>query len=99
MTLDLRDCILFGPALPESFVRFELEPVLAKLGLLSKAQDKRFEQAWDTLRRQLRHLGGSGGPQRVCNHVIVPLAHCLGYGIPLRQDEVSPAKEWKTAAG
>ena len=31
----------------------------------------------------------SGGPQRVCNQVLVPLAHCLGYGVPLRQDEVS----------
>jgi hypothetical protein len=88
VTLDLRDCDLFGPALPEPFVRFELEAVLARLGLLPKAPDNRFEQAWDALRRQLRHLGGSGGPQRVCNHVIVPLAHCLGYGAPLRQDEV-----------
>ncbi|HXA21097.1 MAG TPA: hypothetical protein VNW90_02275 [Acetobacteraceae bacterium] len=89
MTFDLRDCTLFGPALSESFVRFELEAVLAKLGLLSKAQDKRFEQAWDALRRQLCHLGGSGGPQRVCNQVIAPLAHSLGYGAPQRQDEVS----------
>ena len=89
MTLELSDCVLFGPALPEPFVHFELEAVLGKLGLLSKAQDRRFEQAWDALRRQLRHLGGSGGPQRVCNHVIVPLAHCLGYGAPSRQDEVS----------
>ena len=88
MTLDLGDCDLFGPALPEPFVRFELEAVLARLGLLPKGQDKRFEQAWDTLRRQLRLLGGSGGPQRVGNLVIVPLAHCLGYGAPLRQDEV-----------
>ncbi len=89
MTVDLRDCDLCGPALPEPFVRFELGAVLARLGLLSNAQDKRFEQDWDALRRQLRLLGGSGGPQRVCNHVIAPLAHCLGYGAPVRQDEVA----------
>jgi hypothetical protein len=89
VTLDLRDCDLFGPALPEPFVRFELETVLSRLGLLRIAQDKRFEQVWDALRRQLRHLGGSGGPQRVCNHVIAPLAQCLGYGALQRQDDVS----------
>ena len=88
MTLDLRDCVLFGPALPEPFVRFDLAALLARLGLL-KEQGKRFEQDWGALRRQLRVLGGVGGPQRVCNQVLVPLAHCLGYGVPLRQDEVS----------
>lgn len=89
MNLDLGDCVLFGPALPEPFVRFELGPLLTKLGLMPKVRGIRFERAWDALHRQLRVLGGSGGPQRVCNHVLVPLAHCLGYGAPLRQDEVS----------
>jgi hypothetical protein len=88
MTLDLRDCLLFGPALPEPFVRFELAALLARLGLL-RQPGKRFEQDWGALRRQLRVLGSLGGPQRVCNQVLVPLAHSLGYSVPLRQDEVS----------
>src|SRR5207249_10531944 len=71
------------------FVRFELESLLARPGLLPKAEGKRFEQSWDALRRPLRVLGGSGGPQRVCNHMLVPLAQCLGYGPPQRQDQVS----------
>jgi hypothetical protein len=89
LTFDLSDCVLFGPALPEPFVRFKLAPQLARLGLLSNSQGRRFEQAWDAMRRQLRQLGAMGGPQRVCNHVIVPFAQSLGYGAPLRQDEVS----------
>jgi hypothetical protein len=89
MTLDLRDCVLFGPALPEQFVRYELGPLLCRLGLLPTGPNRRLERAWDELRRRLRLLGGSGGPQRVCNHVIAPLAQSLGYGAPVRQDAVS----------
>jgi hypothetical protein len=89
VTLDLRDCALSGPALPGPFVRFELAAVLARLGLPPNATTGRLEQSWHALRRRLRLLGGSGGPQRVCNQVIVPLADCLGYGAPRRQEDIA----------
>ena len=86
MTLDLRDCTFSGPALPEPFVQFELAAQLAKLGVLVKIHDKDFERDWGALRRQLR---STGGPQSVCNHVVAPLAECLGFDHPARQDDVA----------
>ena len=73
---------------PSRSVRFELAAVLDRRGLLPKS-GKPFEQAWDTVRRQVRMLGGAGGPLRVHNHIIAPLAPCLGYGNPERQDKVA----------
>jgi hypothetical protein len=90
---------MFGPALSEPFVHFELGPLLARLALPPKTPGKLFEQNWDKLRRQLRVLGGSGGPQRVCNHVIVPLAHCLATALRCVRTKLRRAKAWKTAAG
>jgi hypothetical protein len=86
MTLDLRDCTFSGPALPEPFVQFELAAHLAKLGLLVNRHGKDFERDWGALRRQLR---STGGPQSLCNHVIAPLAECLGFDHPARQDDVA----------
>lgn len=88
MSLDLSECSVSGPGLPESFLRFEFPAVLDKCGLLPKS-DKSFEQGWDAVRRQLRALGGVGGPLRVSNHIIAPLASCLGYGTPQRQEAVA----------
>lgn len=88
MSLDLQDCTASGPALPEPFLRFELAELLNRRGLLPKS-GKPLEQAWTLLRRQLRELGGAGGPLRVHNHVIVPLAPALGYGAPQRQEQVA----------
>ena len=85
MTLDLRDCGFIGSALPEAFVRFELDAQLSRLGLLSHTEGTSFEREWNVLRRQLRLIGGA---QRVCNHVIAPLAERLGFDRPLRQDDV-----------
>ncbi len=87
MTLDLGACDFAGPALPEPFVRFELAGHLTRLGLL-KTATRSLERSWHTLREQLRLLGNAGGPQRVHNHVIAPLASCLGYGAPRRQPEI-----------
>jgi hypothetical protein len=86
MTLDLRDCTFYGPALPEPFVQFELAAQLARLGLLVNIQHKDVERNWGVLRRQLR---STSGPQSVCNHVVAPLAECLGFGHPARQDDVA----------
>jgi hypothetical protein len=86
MTLDLRDCAFSGPALPEPFVHFELAAQLAKLGLLTNANSKA-ERNWSDLRRQLKLVGGLAGPQRICNHLLVPLARQLGFAQPTRQEE------------
>ena len=84
MSLDLRDCTTGGAALPEPFLRFELEPILARHGLL-RAPDPAH---WTALRRGIRGLGRIGGPQRVHNHVVAPLSRVLGYGDPTRQEGV-----------
>jgi hypothetical protein len=88
VNLDLHECTTSGPGLPESFLRYELAAQLDKHGLLPKL-DKPFEKAWDAARRQLHMLSGAGGPLRVHNHIIAPLAACLGYGPPQRQDPVA----------
>ena len=84
MSLDLRDCTVGGAALPEPFLRFELEAVLSRHGLL------RIPDAthWAAVRRGIRGLGRIGGPQRVHNHVVAPLSLVLGYADPSRQDTV-----------
>ncbi len=89
MNVDLSDCTFYGPALPEPFVRFDLGALLARRGLLTNTHGNAFEQEWSTLRRQLRLVGATGGPQRVCNHVIAPLAQRLGFDRPIRQDAVA----------
>jgi len=88
MTLQLHDCTVSGPAIARSFLDFELPDLLQRRGLLPKS-GKPFEQAWQDLRRQIRGLGATGGPLRVHNHVIAPLAACLGYAAPLRQEPVA----------
>jgi len=49
--LELSDCTFFGHALPEPFVKLELEGRLAKEGLLSEAtgaERRRLEEEWET---------------------------------------------------
>ena len=84
MSLDLRDCTVGGAALPEPFLRFELEAVLSRHGLLRKPDATH----WTAVRRGIRGLGRIGGPQRVHNHVVAPLSLVLGYGDPSRQETV-----------
>lgn len=83
MPLDLiPDCTFIGPALPEPFVRFELEAALTKAGLLSKTtgnDGRTLQESWESYRRKLRELVGSGGPERVRNHVFEPLVARLTY--------------------
>jgi hypothetical protein len=73
-----------GAALPEPFLRFELESTLARLGLIAMPDTAH----WAALRRGVHTLGRIGGSQRVHNHVVVPLSRVLGYGDPLRQEPV-----------
>lgn len=91
MALDLGDCTFFGPALPEPFVKFELEDLLRKKGLLPKAtgaEGKALAASWDSYRRSLRALGDAGGPVRVFNQVLAPLQDRLGYATSQRSDLV-----------
>jgi hypothetical protein len=91
MPLALRDCTFAGPALPEPFVKFELERQLAKLSPIPKEtgpESRALQDQWDTYRRKLRSLGESGGDLRVLHHVVEPLAPLLGYGAPQREEKV-----------
>jgi len=88
MSLDLHDCTASGPAFPEPFLRFELPELMHRRGLLPKS-GRHLESAWQAVRRQIRSLAGAGGPLRVNNHVIAPLAPCLGYSAPQRQEPIA----------
>jgi len=82
VALDLRDCSFFGPALPEPFVKYQLEKHLKKRELLQKStgdEGKALRESWDVYRRKLRMLGEQGGERRVANHVLEPLVQRLGY--------------------
>lgn len=83
MSLNVLDhCVFNGPALPEPFVRFELEKELAKQGLLDKTTGeagKKLQAEWDVYRRKLRDLDVRGGPLRVRHCVLDPLVERLGF--------------------
>jgi CheY-like chemotaxis protein len=83
MALNLTtDCTFTGPALPEPFVKFNLEAELNRLSLLPKAagpEARALDEHWQFVRRKLRNLVTHGGGLRVQNHVIEPLLAQLGY--------------------
>jgi hypothetical protein len=82
MALDLSSAKFIGPALPEPFVKFDLEKILSQNNLLPKTtgeEGKKLQEIWDAYRRKLRMLGSQGGAIRVRNHVIDPLIQILGY--------------------
>jgi hypothetical protein len=82
MALDLSDCQFQGPALPEPFVKLELEKEVLRLKCLPKttgAEAKELAEQWQVYRRKLRELAASGGSLRVRSHVIEPLQALLGY--------------------
>ncbi len=96
MTLELlQHCTFTGPALPEPFVRFELEKELTKAKLLPKTtgnEGKELDEAWQVYRRKLREAT-RGGALRVRNHVIAPLVKLLGY------DRIESGGEVETREG
>ncbi len=99
--LDLRDCAFFGHALPEPFVKLELEGRLGKAGLLPRvagAEKKRLEEEWEAYRRALRNLGSAGGPSHVVNRVVVPLREPLGY-LALEREEAVETREGEEDGG
>lgn len=82
MPLELNDVQFHGPALPEPFVKFELERELTRLRLLRRTtgeEGRQLKEAWNAYRHKLRLLAASGGSLRVFNHVIEPLVPLLGY--------------------
>lgn len=82
MPFDLSDTRFTGPALPEPFVKFELENELTKLKLLPKnigTEGKQLKDDWDVYRRHLAQLAVRGGYVRVRNQAIEPLCQRLGY--------------------
>lgn len=91
MVLDLGDCVFFGHALPEPFVKMDLEGHLDRAKLLPKTtgpEAKALGNQWDAYRRKLRALGENAGPVRVANHVFEPLTSRLGYATFRREAEV-----------
>jgi hypothetical protein len=95
MALVLGDCSFSGPALPEPFVKLELDDHLVKAKLLAKrtgAEAKRIEDGWEVVRKKLRLLGEHGGAVRVANHVLEPLLAPLGYATVERTGEVKTSK-------
>lgn len=98
MALDLKDCTFFGPALPEPFVKFELENLLNKDKLLPSnvgIEGKQLQNEWDNYRRKLRDLGEQGGPIRVINHVFEPLIKLLGYDAIEKAEPVTTREDSK----
>jgi len=92
MALDFRDCEFFGPALPEPFVKFDLEEHLNRANLLAKgtgAEGRQLQERWEIYRRKLRELVGAGGDRRVYNNVLEPLVEQLGYARSTKQSQVS----------
>jgi hypothetical protein len=97
VALDLTDCQFTGPALPEPFVKFELDNELTKLKLLPKTtgtEGKQLKEDWDAYRRHLAQLAVRGGPLRVRNHAIEPLRKRLGY-----TGEIESAPDVETREG
>lgn len=82
MSFNLSSAKLIGPALPEPFVKFDLEKILNQHNLLPKTTGeagKILQELWDRYRRKMRDLGSHGGKIRVRNHIIDPLIEVLGY--------------------
>src|SRR5580700_5909768 len=97
MSFDLTDTQFTGPALPEPFVKFELENELTKMKLLPKttgSEGKQLKGDWEAYRRHLSQLAVRGGRLRVRNQAIEPLRARLGY-----TDEVESAPDVETREG
>jgi hypothetical protein len=78
----LQHATFTGPALPEPYVRYEMEKDLQRLKLIPGASGKEREElqkSWAVYRRILRELVAQGGAVRVRNHVLEPLIPRLGY--------------------
>jgi hypothetical protein len=86
MTLSLGDDVLFqGPALPEAFVRHELEKLLGA----HLPKPRAVQGQWEKYRKSLRQpLTLQSGRWRIKNIVLDPLAALLGYEVKPGGDPV-----------
>lgn len=76
-----QDTTITGPALPEPFVKLNLEGEIRSLLPPSTGEEAAaLRQWWNTYRNHLRLLVSQGGPRRVQNQVIEPLLECPGFG-------------------
>lgn len=101
MELRLDDCTFSGHALPEPFVRFDLEGLLQQAKLFPKTtgqEGRALSDAWESYRRRLGALGNQGGPARVASHVLEPLAARLGYAT-FRRDGAVVTREGEEDGG
>jgi len=91
MAFDLSLLKFIGPALPEPFVKFDLEKVLNQNNLLLKTtgeEGRKLQASWDAYRRKIRELGVNSGPIRVRNHIIEPLLGLLGYSAIIDSEKI-----------
>lgn len=96
MAFDLSDCQFHGPALPDPFVKFELERELNRLRLLPKTtgnEARQLKEQWEVYLRKLRALAASGGALRVFHHVVEPLLPLLGYARYETSDQVQTRED------
>src|SRR6186997_2376401 len=90
------DCTFYGPALPEPYVRFELEKALAKHKLLPDADGlagQALRDDWDVFRRKLRDVSPNSGPLAITNRILEPLVDRHGYA------KIAPADAVLTREG
>lgn len=105
MTLDFlrqSDCTFTGPALPEPFVRFELERVLRKHDLLPATNGlagQTLRDQWDIFRRKLRDVSTNSGPVAIANRILEPLAERLGYKPKLAKSDDVTTREGEEPGG
>jgi hypothetical protein len=79
------DCEFSGPLLTSGFVSSGLDPLLSRLRLYPGESDT----TWSRFIRELREFASTGGPLRVLNHVLKPLASALGYSDVTATDPIS----------
>ena len=100
VTLELSDCVLFGPALPEPFVHFELEARAGEVGLAVQG-------AGQTLRTSLGRAASPASPSRRFGWTAARLQSCHRAARALSglrravcaRTRCRRARAWKTAAG
>jgi hypothetical protein len=90
MSLSLQNDTTFtGPALPEPFVRLQLEAELTRLGLLPRTtgeEGRALAEFWRIYRAHLRLLVSQGGSLRVRNQAVEPLLSFAPFGYTSVED-------------
>jgi hypothetical protein len=79
------ECEFIGPLLSAEFASHALPVLLSRLGLYPTDQTT----AWRIIRLGLQEFAATGGPVRVLNHIVNPLAAALGYCEIQREEAVA----------